>query len=170
MHTNPAVRFCRRRHCSVKNFFRLAIILSLPFIMAGKAAAQYGGGTSGGGSGNGTYVPPKGGYSSATGAAVGAGAAAGTTGLFLTLHYGGRVVGCVQPGEDGLRLLDESKNKSYALIPGDVYVKPGQRVQLKGQKSKNDAGDQVFKAKKLLKDLGTCNSPAPGTPKATAGR
>jgi hypothetical protein len=66
--------------------------------------------------------------------------------------------------------LDESKNKSYALIPGDVYVKPGQRVQLKGQKSKNDAGDQVFKAKKLLKDLGTCNSPAPGTPKATAGR
>jgi len=39
---------------------------SLPFIMAGKAAAQYGGGTSGGGSGNGTYVPPKGGYSSAT--------------------------------------------------------------------------------------------------------
>jgi hypothetical protein len=60
MHTNPAVRFCRRRHCSVKNFFRLAIILSLPFIMAGKAAAQYGGGTSGGGSGNGTYVPPKG--------------------------------------------------------------------------------------------------------------
>jgi hypothetical protein len=174
MHTNPVVRFCERKHFSVKNSVRLAIILSLPFIMAGKAAAQYGGGggTSGGGSGsgNGTYVPPKGGYSSATGAAVGAGAAAGATGLFLTLHYRGRVVGCVQPGEDGLRLLDESKNKSYALIPGDVYVKPGQRVQLKGQKSKNDAGDQVFKAKKLLKDLGTCNSPAPETPKATAGR
>jgi hypothetical protein len=75
MHTNPAVRFCKRRHCSVKNFFRLAIILSLPFIMAGEAAGQYGGGggTSGGGSGsgNGTYVPPKGGYSSAAGAAVG---------------------------------------------------------------------------------------------------
>ena len=111
MGTNSAVRFCeRRRHFSVKNFFRLAIILSLPFIMAGKAAAQYAGGTSGGGSGsgNGTYVPPKGGYSSATGAAVGAGAAASATGLFLTLHYRGRVVGCVQPGgENGLRLLDE---------------------------------------------------------------
>jgi hypothetical protein len=131
-----------------------------------------GGGTSGGGSGsgNGTYVPPKSGYSSATGAVVGASAAAGATGLFLALHYRGRVVGCVQPGEDGLRLLDESKNKSYALIPGDVSVKPGQRVQLKGQKSKNDAGEQVFKAKKLLKDLGTCNSPAPETSKAAAGQ
>ena len=143
MQTNPAVRSCRRRHCLVKKFFRLTIILSLAFIMAGEAAAQYGcgGGTSGGGSGSGTgtYVPPKGGYSSATGAAVGAGAAAGATALFLTLHYRGRVGGCAQPGEDGLRLLDESKNKSYALIPGDVHVKPGQRVQLKGQKSKNDA-------------------------------
>jgi hypothetical protein len=174
MHTNPAVSFCKRRHCSVNNFFRLAIILSLPLIMVGEAAAQYGGGggTSGGGSGsgNGTYVPPKGGYSSATGAAVGASAAAGATGLFLALHYRGRVVGCVQPGEDGLRLLDESKNKSYALIPGDVSVKPGQRVQLKGQKSKNGAGDQVFKAKKLLKDLGTCNSTAPETSNAAAGQ
>jgi hypothetical protein len=72
MGTNSVVRFCERRHFSVKNFFRLAIILSLPFIMAGKAASQYGGGTSGGGSGsgNGPYVPPKGGYSSATGAAL----------------------------------------------------------------------------------------------------
>jgi hypothetical protein len=83
---NSAVRFCERRHFSVKNFLGLAIIPSLPFIMAGKAAPQYGGGTSRGGSGSGigTYVPPKGGYSSATGAAVGAGAAAGATGLFLT--------------------------------------------------------------------------------------
>ena len=163
MDANPVVGFCERRHFSVKNFSRLAIIFPLPFIMAGKAAAQYGGGggTSGGGSGsgNGTYVPPKGGYSSATGAAVGAGAAAGATGLFVALHYRGRVVGCIH----------ESKNKSYALIPGDVYIKPGQRVQLKVQKSKND-GDQVFKAKKLLKDLGTCNSTTPETPKALAGQ
>ena len=36
MHTNPVVRFCERKHFSVKNSFRLAIILSLPFIMAVK--------------------------------------------------------------------------------------------------------------------------------------
>ena len=66
-------------------------------------------------------------------------------------------------------MLDEGKNKSYGLVPVDVYVKPGQRVQLKGQKTKNDAGDPVFKAKNLLKDLGTCDSPATKTPLRRAG-
>ena len=94
MDTNSAVRFCERRQLSVRNFFRLAIIFSLPFIMAGKAAAQYGGsgGTGGGGSssGNGTYVPPTGGYSSATGAAVGAGAAPRMWGFWAKLPLSAR--------------------------------------------------------------------------------
>lgn len=174
----PVVRFCEHRNFSINNLVRFAIVFSLACIMVSKAAAQYGGGggasggggTNGSGSGSGTYTPPKGGYSSATGATIGAGAAAGATALILALHYRGRVNGCVQPGEEGLRLLDENKNKSYALIPGDVRVNPGQRVQLKGQKSKNGAGDQTFKAKKLLKDLGTCNSPSPESSKAAAGR
>lgn len=176
MDTNHVVLFCERGHFSSRNLFRLVIVLSLMFIMASKAAAQYGGGggtsggTTGSGSGSGTYTAPKGGYSSATGAAIGAGAAAGATALFLALHYHGRVIGCVQTGQDGLRLLDESKNRSYALIPGDVYLKPGQRVQLKGQKSGNDAGDQTFKAQKLLKDLGICDSPSPEASKAAAAQ
>jgi hypothetical protein len=125
------------------------------FLTAGQAAAQYGGG---GGTGNGTYVPPKGGYSSATGAAIGAGAAAGAGVLFLALHYHGRVTGCVQPGANGLRLLDDKNNKSYALVPGDVSLKPGQRVLLKGNRSKGDADTQTFTAKKLIKDLGSCDT------------
>jgi hypothetical protein len=55
-------------------------------------------------------------------------------------------------------LLDEKNNKSYALVPGDVYLKPGQRVLLKGKTSKNDGGSQTFTAKKLVKDLGSCNA------------
>jgi len=56
-------------------------------------------------------------------------------------------------------LLDEKNNKSYALVPGDVYVKPGQRVLLKGKTSKGDGGTQTFTAKKLIKDLGSCGAP-----------
>lgn len=138
-----------------RNLVPVVLGLSLLFLTAGQATAQYGGG---GGTGGGTYVPPKGGYSSATGAAIGAGAAAGAGALFLALHYHGRVAGCVQPGNNGLRLLDDKNNKSYALVPGDVYLKPGQRVLLKGKRSKGDTDTQTFTAKKLIKDLGSCDA------------
>jgi len=73
------------------------------------------------------------------------------------------VTGCVQPAEDGLRFVDEKKNTSYSLAAGDVSLKAGQRVQLQGKKSKSTSGGQTFAAKKLVKDLGSCNtaSPAP---------
>jgi hypothetical protein len=152
--------YLQRKHLVSKNLARLVLALSLALFAAGQAAAQYGGGggTGGGGTGGGgTYTAPAGGYSSASkGAGIGAGAAAGVGALFLAMHYHGRVTGCVQPGDDGLRLLDEKNKKSYALVPGDVYVKPGERVLLKGKTSKSDGGSQTFTAKKLVKDLGPC--------------
>lgn len=152
-----------------RNLVRLALAFSLALFAAGQAAAQYpgGGGTGGGGTGGGgTYTAPPGGYSSAAkGAGIGAGAAAGVGALFLAMHYHGRVSGCVQPADDGLRLVDEKNKKSYAFVPGDVYVKPGQRVLLKGKTSKSDGGTQTFTAKKLIKDLGSCGAP----PSASSG-
>ena len=145
-----------------RNLVRLVLALSLVLLAAGQAAAQYGGGggTGGGGTGGGgTYTAPPGGYSStAKGAGIGAGAAAGVGALFLAMHYHGRVTGCVQPADDGMRLLDEKNKKTYALVPGDVYLKPGERVLLKGKTSKSDGGAQTFTAKKLIKDLGTCGA------------
>jgi len=153
------------RRFLAKNLVRLVLGFSLLCLAAGQAAAQYGGGggTGGGMGGGPTYTAPAGGYSSAAkGAGIGAGAAAGAGALFLALHYHGRMTGCVQPADDGLRLLDEKNNKSYALVPGDVYVKPGQRVLLKGSKSKSATGSETFTAKKLIKDLGSCGaSPTP---------
>ena len=155
-------RFVRR------NLVRPVLGLSLVLFAAGQAAAQYGGGggTGGGMAGGGTYTAPSGGYSSSKGAAIGAGAAAGVGTLFLALHYRGRITGCVQPSDDGLRLLDEKNNKTYALVPGDVYLKPGQRVLLKGKAAKGDGGTRTFTARKLVKDLGSCS--APPTPAAAS--
>ena len=156
-----------------RNLVRLVLALSLVLLAAGQAAAQYGGGggTGGGGTGGGgTYTAPAGGYSSAAkGAGIGAGAAAGVGVLFLAMHYHGRVTGCVQPADDGMRLLDEKNKKTYALVPGDVYLKPGERVLLKGKTSKSDGGTQTFTAKKLIKDLGSCGaSQTPSSPSAAS--
>lgn len=82
----------------------------------------------------------------------------GVGALFLAMHYHGRVTGCVQPADDGMRLLDEKNKKTYALVSGDVYLKPGERVLLKGKTSKGDGGTQTFTAKKLIKDLGSCGA------------
>ena len=163
--------FLKRRYLASKNLVRLVLVLSLGLFAASQATAQYGGGggTGGGGTGSGTYTAPPGGYSSAAkGAGIGAGAAAGVGALFLVMHYHGRVTGCVQPADDGMRLLDEKSKKTYALIPGDVYLKPGQRVLLKGKASKGDGGTQTFTAKKLVKDLGSCGASPSASPAAAS--
>lgn len=164
------VSFGKIRPFLTKNVGRLALGFSFALLVANQAAAQYGGGGGTMGGGTPTYTPPKGGYSSAKGAGIGAGAAAGAGVLFLALHHRGYVAGCVETGEDGLRLLDEKKNRSYALLPGDVYLKPGQRVELKGRKSKNESGTQTFEAKKLVKDLGACGASSPASESHEAGR
>lgn len=141
---------------------RIALSAALSLAAAGWAAAQYpgGGGTGSTGGTGGTYTGPSGGYGSGKAIGIGVGAAAGAGLLFLALHHSS-MTGCVQPAEDGLRLVDEKKNVSYALVAGDIYLKPGQRVALRGQKSKSTAGLQTFAPKKLVKDLGACGSDAP---------
>jgi hypothetical protein len=140
----------------------ITLAVSVALLAAGRASAQYGGGTGGTGGGTGgTYTPPSSGYGGsgkAIGIGVGAAASAGL--LYLALHKSS-VTGCVQPAEDGLRFVDEKKNTSYTLVSGDVLLKAGQRVQLRGSKAKNTAGAQTFTAKKLVKDLGSCDATTP---------
>ncbi len=145
-----------------RNFARVALFLALALVCAGRASAQYGGGGTGSGGGSGTppYVAPKGGYASGAAAGVGAGAGAGVAAIFLAVHYHGRVTGCVQNAGDGLRFVDDKKGVSYTLDSGDVFLKAGQHVQVKGSKAMPAAGVPSFKAKKLIKDLGSCGAAA----------
>lgn len=106
-------------------------------------------------------MAPKAGYSSATGAGIGAGAPAGVGALFLALHDQ-RPHDRLCPADDSLGLLGEKNNKSYTVVLGDVYLKPGQCVLPMGKTSKDDGGTQTFTAKKLVKDRGSCGaSPSP---------
>ena len=144
------------------NFALVTLFLALALVCAGRASAQYGGGGTGSGGGSGTppYVAPKGGYGSGAAAGIGAGAAAGAGAIFLAVHYHGRVTGCVQNAEDGLRFIDDKKGVSYSLDSGGVLLKAGQHVELKGSKATPAAGVPSFKAKKLIKDLGSCGAAA----------
>ena len=140
---------------------QMVLGLCVSLLLSGHAFAQYGGmggGTAGTGSTGPGYVPPKGGYGG-SGAAIGAGvgAAAGAGVLFLALHHRGAVTGCVRRTDDGFNLVDEKKNKSYALVPGSLDLKPGERVQLSGKKSNDGNGLMSFQARKVVKDFGACS-------------
>jgi hypothetical protein len=143
---------------------RIALGICLTTVLASSALAQYGGGGTGMGTGTpGTpgYVAPKSGYGSGKAIGIGVGAAAAGAGvLFVALHHHGAVTGCVRQSDDGLRLVDEKKNKSYALEAGSVDVKPGDRVELKGKKSSGNGGAEMFEPTKVVKSLGSCSAEA----------
>ena len=142
---------------------RMTLGVCLATLLASTAFAQYGGGGMGMGTGTpGTpgYVAPKNGYGSGKAIGIGVGAAAGVGVLFVALHHHGAVTGCVQQTDDGLRLVDEKKNKSYALEPGSVDLKAGDRVELKGKKSSGNGGAQMFEPTKVVKSLGSCGAEA----------
>lgn len=141
---------------------RLMRMIFLAAVFSGAAFAQYGGGTTGGmgGSAGGVYTPPKGGYSSSTGIAIGAGAAAGAGLAYYMLHNRKSVVGCVEESAGGTKLLNEKDKKTYAIDPGDLNLKVGDWVKLSGKKVKSDSGQPTFLAKKLVKDYGSCSTQA----------
>src|SRR5712671_5386662 len=146
----------------LRNSLRLALGTCLTAALSASAFAQYGGGGMGTGTpGTPGYVPPKSGYGSGKAIGIGVGAAAAGAGvLFLALHHRGGVTGCVQKTDDGLRLVDEKKNKSYTLEAGGVDLKAGDRVELKGKKSGGDGGAQMFAPTKMVKKLGSCDAEA----------
>ncbi len=149
---------------------RLMGMIFLVVTVSGAAFAQYGGGTTGGmagGSAGGVYTPPKGGYSSSTGIAIGAGAAAGVGLAYYMLHNRKSVVGCVEESAGGTQLLNEKDKKTYAIDPGDLSLKVGDWVKLSGKKMKSDSGQPTFVAKKLVKDYGSCSAQAALTKSAT---
>ena len=145
---------------------RLALAAGTAVLLSSSAWAQYGG-PGGGGMGTGTagspgYTAPKSGYGNGKAIGIGVGAAAGVGGLFLALHHRGSVTGCVKQTDDGMALVDEKKNKSYALDSNSIALKPGDRVQLRGKKSSGPGGAESFQATKVVKVLGACELPAQG--------
>ena len=149
----------------LRGSLRLGLSAALAFVFAAHARCQYpGGGGTGTGTGTGPgYTAPSNGYGSGKAIGIAAGAAAGVGVLFLALHHGA-ITGCVRPTSDGLRLVDEKKNKSYVIASDSIALKSGEVVKVQGKKSTDHNGISSFQAKKVVKSLGSCNADSSLTP------
>ena len=90
-------------------------------------------------------------------AGIAVGAAAGIAVIvYLVIPKQKTIEGCVESADGGMRLTDEKDKRTYLLITDKVSLQPGERVALKGKKSKDKSGTRQFRVRKLLKDQGTC--------------
>jgi hypothetical protein len=137
----------------LKSFTAIQLAHGILFtlLLSGPAFAQYGGGT---GSATPTYGSGK-----AIAAGVGA-AAAGAGVLYLTLHHRGSLTGCVIAGDSDtpLTLVDDKKRQTYSLLPGGSDLKSGERLELRGKRSKDGKGAKTFQVSKVVKNLGSCDT------------
>lgn len=139
---------------------RVILGVALCLFLTTAGFAQYGGGVPGMGTtagAGGVYTPPKGGYKSSTGIAIGGAAAAGIAVAYLVLRNHKSVVGCLAESAAGTELRD-AKGQTYVLDAPNISLKMGDRVRLSGRKTKTDTGAQGFAARKLVKDYGPCGT------------
>lgn len=143
---------------------RLAQCIVLCAAISATAFAQYGGsGMSATGSGAGTagYTPPKGGYSSLAAIGIGVGVAAAVVGIVLYVHHRhhaaqphASLAGWTQSAHDGFNLNNEKDHQTYSLAVVNADLKTGERVELSGQKSKDDSGSRTFHLQNVIEDYG----------------
>ncbi len=90
--------------------------------------------------------------SSSKAAAIGAASGAAAAGLlYWRLHNRATLLGCV--GGDGDTLVNDADGRTYTLTSKDVVLRPGERVELKGEKLKHGT---AFEIHKMARDFGHC--------------
>jgi len=137
--------------------FRTTIATALIVGFCSVAAAQYPPPPPGPGPGAPSMPRPSYGSNGPAIAGATAGGAAALGGILYWKHTHAKLSGCV--AGDGDKLVGDKDNQTYSLINkhGET-LKPGERVELVGKKSKNDAGEPRFEVHKTSKDLGACTS------------
>jgi hypothetical protein len=143
---------------------RATLAMALVLGMSSLTMAQYPGPGMGGGGmpGTPTYTP-HGGYSSKGPAIAGAAGGAAAIGGFLYWkhHYRAKLQGCL--AGDGEKLVSEQDNQTYSLNNRQRQtLKPGERMELLGTKTKTQSGEPVFEVRKVGKDFGTCSATTAG--------
>jgi len=84
-----------------------------------------------------------------------AGAAVGAGLIYWKSRSHAKLQGCV--AGDGDKLVTEKDKQTYTLTnKQNQSLKPGERVELLGKKTKNAAGEPTFEVHKMSRDLGQC--------------
>jgi len=109
------------------------------------AVAQYPGGG----------VAPSYGNKGAVIGGVAAGVAVGAGLIYWKTRSHAKLQGCV--AGDGDKLVSEKDKQTYSLTnKQNQSLKPGERVELLGKKTKNAAGEPTFEVHKMSRNLGQC--------------
>lgn len=142
----------------LNNVCRATLLAGLILALCNLAAAQYGGGgsTGGGMAGSPAYNPNRS-YGSKGAIIAGVAGGAAVIGGLLYWHHHNRakLLGCVT--QDGDKLVNEKDSQTYNLANHQSEsLRSGQRVELLGKKTRNEAGEPTFEVKKMNKDLGMC--------------
>ena len=66
------------------------------------------------------------------------------------------IVGCVEKTDAGTRLKNEKDKQTYGIIADTVELKPGDRVELTGNKFKDRDGKLNMDVQTLVMDYGPC--------------
>ena len=66
------------------------------------------------------------------------------------------ILGCIEKADAGTRLKNEKDNKTYGIIADAVVLKPGERVELAGNKFKDSDGNLHMDVQTLVNDYGPC--------------
>jgi hypothetical protein len=103
-------------------------------------------------------IGPSNGQVAAVAAGIaGAGAAIGI-GVFYAVHHGHSLTGCAATGSNGLELVSEGDQKTWALVGEVNDIKPGKRIRVAGKKElKDSANSRQFLVEKVSKDFGLCD-------------
>jgi len=76
----------------------------------------------------------------------------------LVIHRGSEkrtITGCVKSGADGMTIIDDGDKRLYVLSGNTVSINPGERLTLRGSKTKNGK-TLVWETRKVNADLGVC--------------
>lgn len=129
------------------NLGRATVALALVAAIHTTAIAQYGGPST---------APSYGSKGAAIGG-VAAGAAAGAGLLYWKLHHRAKLQGCVTGSGD--KLVDGKDKQTYSLTSKqNETLRPGERVELLGKKTKGVSGEPTFEVHRMSKDLGQCTA------------
>jgi hypothetical protein len=66
------------------------------------------------------------------------------------------ITGCVLSTDASMTFVDEKDHHTYALAGDHLNLKPGERLKLKGKKSKDKDGKPTLRVKNVDHDYGTC--------------
>jgi hypothetical protein len=61
-----------------------------------------------------------------------------------------------------MTLVEDSTQTLYSLTPPRKKVKAGERVVLRGKKTLDASGKNVFQVRKFVQDAGPCETQSPG--------